>query len=664
MKRISVSLLFAFTYFVLFSQTKTLQNRWKSADVGTIVWQNNGNLPHIDNIEMSGLKISAILKYGINSDSSFFLNRKLIWPMLRTIPNDTKASLIRNFDLDILKMLNVDGKKIKPEKVLSIELNGTLKVNTLVDKVLEIKRVISPSTQLAVYFESYTLKNKGAKAINVEVPACSFNYKTDADKGVSGAYSLEMITTKNGVFNLAKGDSIQFGLVISGSKDSESKPKIDLESELNARNELVAQWQQSLILETPNSTLNNAFAFAKVRASESIFDTKGGLMHSPGGEAYYAAIWANDQAEYVGPFSPFLGYDIGNKAAMNAYLNFARFMNTAYNPIPSSIIAEGLGTWNGAKDRGDQAMIAYGAARFALALGDKTNAEKLWPLIEWCLEFLNRNVNANGVVKSDADELEHRFPSGDANLCTSSLYYDALISANYLGKELNKSSALLYGYTQQAKRIKSAIESHFGAKVQGYDTYRYYEGNEVLRAWICMPLNVGIFERKEGTISALFSPLLWTEDGLATQAGANVFWDRSTLYALRGVFATGEKEKALDFLEYYSNRRLLGEHVPYPVEAYPEGNQRHLSAESALYCRVYTEGLFGIRPTSLKSFDLSPQLPKQWKKMSLKKIKLFAKSFDISVTWEKDKMKVLVVSGTKIVFDKRMNAGEKVNVKL
>ena len=37
-----------------------------------------------------------------------------------------------------------------------------------------------------------------------------------------------------------------------------------------------------------------------------------------------------------------------------------------------------------------------------------------------------------------------------------------------------------------------------------------------------------------------------------------------------------------------------GEHVPYPVEAWPEGNQRHLSAESALYCRIFTEGLFGL----------------------------------------------------------------------
>ena len=72
---------------------------------------------------------------------------------------------------------------------------------------------------------------------------------------------------------------------------------------------------------------------------------------------------------------------------------------------------------------------------------------------------------------------------------------------------------------------------------------------------------MGISERKEGTIQALFSPRLWTENGLLTQAGDSTFWDRSTLYALRGVYAVGETEKATEYLKHYSSVRLLGEHV-------------------------------------------------------------------------------------------------------
>jgi cellobiose phosphorylase len=87
----------------------------------------------------------------------------------------------------------------------------------------------------------------------------------------------------------------------------------------------------------------------------------------------------------------------------------------------------------------------------------------------------------------------------------------------------------------------------------------------------------------------------------------------------------------MEFLRYYSRRRLLGEHVPYPVEAYPEGSQRHLSAESGLYCRVFTEGLFGMRPTSFKSFNCTPRLPKDWKQMALRNINAFNTSFDLKV---------------------------------
>ena len=141
---------------------------------------------------------------------------------------------------------------------------------------------------------------------------------------------------------------------------------MDIEKELQARKDLIAGFWNNLILETPDPVVNTMFAFAKIRGAESIYDTKGGLMHGPGGESYYAAIWANDQAEYINPFFPYLGYEVGNGSALNSFKHFARFMNPEYEKIPSSIIAEGLDVWGGAGDRGDAAMVAYGAARYAL----------------------------------------------------------------------------------------------------------------------------------------------------------------------------------------------------------------------------------------------------------------------------------------------------------
>ena len=199
---------------------------------------------------------------------------------------------------------------------------------------------------------------------------------------------------------------------------------------------------------------------------------------------------------------------------------------------------------------------------------------ELWPLIAWCLEYLKRKTTPDGVIASDSDELEGRFPAGTANLNTASLTYDALLSAAMLGDSLGRPRAELDGYRARAAKLREAIGRYFHATIDGFETYRYYDGNTTLRAWIATPLTVGINDRARGTIDALFSPRLWTKDGLATEAGKPDFWDRSTLYALRGVFAAGESDRALERLSAYTHRRLLGEHVPYAVEAYRKAARR------------------------------------------------------------------------------------------
>ncbi|MEI6190476.1 MAG: hypothetical protein WCP61_08655 [Chitinophagia bacterium] len=634
------------------------QRRWLVNPDGSISWLISKDLPHDDHIEMSGKRISCILRYGVAADGSFHATRSLVWPMLRTLPNNTHASLTRRFAPDAFEMITVNYKPITAEKIYSITLNGTLIVKGKVANDLELTRQYFPSTDLPAFCELYTIKNTSKKNCMVEIPKSNSVYYTDAGKGVDGSYALHIDLFNSGNVNLKKNDSVRFALCYTGVKLNEQGPLINTDSEKIKRLAFVDKVWSNLVLETPDTVLNREFAFAKIRAAESIFETKGGPMHGPGGEAYYAAIWANDQAEYIGPFFPFLGYSYGNKASLNAYLHFARFMNKEFKPIPSSIIAEGTDIWNGAGDRGDGAMIAYGAARYALAIGDKNQAEQLWPLIEWCLEYCHRKLNSEGVVISDADELEGRFPSGSANLCTSSLYYDALNSAVFLGKDLGINTKQLTTYKDYAAKLKKSIEKYFGSRIDGFDTYKYYKENDTLRAWICIPLTMGIYERSSGTINALFSSKLWTSDGLASLAGDKTFWDRSTLYALRGVFAAGETDKALVYLHYYSNRRLLGEHVPYPVEAYPEGNQRQLSAESGLYCRIFTEGLFGIRPTGMHSFQFTPRLPTNWPAMSLHHIRTFDHDIDIDVAREAGKLKLRVSENGKIMISKLINAGE------
>ena len=180
--------------------------------------------------------------------------------------------------------------------------------------------------------------------------------------------------------------------------------------------------------------------------------------------------------------------------------------------------------------------------------------------------------------------------------------------------------------------MREAIERCFGTEIEGFHAYRYFKGNSALRSWMAIPLTMGILERRQGVIDALFSPRLMIDDGLATEAGVNTFWDRSTLYGLRGVLAGGDTERGVEWLTRYSQRRLLGEHVPYPIELYPEGEQKQLAAESALYCRIFTEGLFGIRPTGFRSFQMTPRLPTSWPVMRLRNVGAFGSRFTITVT--------------------------------
>ena len=630
------------------SQTYNLpqqNDRWSIQPDGSIEWKIDTRLPHNDHIEMSGEKVSLWMQYGVDTSGRSNYVRTIVFPTYRLLPQRTIAHMMYNVNDAELPRFLINDRLLKagvlnaavatdqPEKVVTVKHKGIMEVQSEIgrDRNVLLKRSFFPSVDKPMAIEKLVFINTSKQPVKVEMEYLKRESSPAATRMKEGPHKFIIATINDGEKTLAPGDSIQFSISYQAVRSNEPFIIADVNKEEAARKERIATILSLLQLETPDPTLNTMFAFAKIRGTESIYNTKAGLMHGPGGLRYYAAICANDQAEYINPFFAFLGDETGNRSAMNSFRLFARYMNADYKPIPSSIIDQGDGTWHGAKDRGDMAMIAYGAGRFALAYGKKDSAMVLWPLIEWCLEYLKRKINDDGVVFSDSDELENRCPAGKANLNTSSLYYDALVSAVQLGKLLNKPARQLKNYEKEAKQLRTNIEKYFGATVEGFATYRYYKGNDTLRAWITTPLTVDIYERKEGTIAALFSPRLWTEDGLASLAGNKTFWDRSTLYGLRGVFAAGETEKALTFLRYYSRRRLLGEHVPYAVEAYPEGNQRHLSAESGLYCRIFTEGMFGMRPIGFNSFNCTPRLPKEWNEMALRNIHSFGNIFDIEV---------------------------------
>ena len=575
-------------------------------------------------------------------------------------------------DVDFLKGMTANGRRMTEQETKVVTIDGILTTSGTFwgDGIdFELRRKFFPSTTKAAVCEKYIVKNIGEKKATVRVPALHMVRTTNKEDGTRGSYRLVARTEFQEDFKatLEPGESATFYCSVQAyTASDEQETALDIEKELSDRKAFVEEVaMQNLHFYCPDNTITTLFEMSKIRASESIFQTQNGLMHAPGGESYYAAMWCNDQAEYVNPFFPFLGYDKGNESAMTTWRCYLKLINPEFKFVPWSIICGGDDVY-GPFDRGDAAMLAYGASRYCLERGDKAIAQEVWPLIEWCLEYCHRRLNEHGVVASEGDELEHRLPSGNANLCTSSLYYDALISSAFLLKEIQNSKFKIQKYRQQAATLRQNIDKFFHATVEGYDTYRYYEGNDVLRSWICIPLTMGIYDRAKGTLEAMFSPQLWTENGMLSQSGDKIFWDRSTLYGFRGAFAAGYADKALEYLKKFAAFRLLGEHVPYVVEAWPEGGQRHLSAESGLFCRIITEGLLGFRPTGFNSFTLTPQMPTEWNEYSLVRIHACSDTpFDIYVQRASGgKLSVRIEKNGKTIKTTKVKPGETIRVEV
>ncbi|MBQ4194786.1 MAG: hypothetical protein II622_01630, partial [Thermoguttaceae bacterium] len=139
-------------------------SRWTLQEDGSIVWNDfsEGMIPHEDHIEASGEQVSVVLYYGVDEKGAFKLRRSIVWPMLRTIPNNTHASLTRSFDVDVPSLATANGMRLSNEKVKSIRLNGFLTVESayeMKDVSLETTRRIFPSTTGPFVCERVSIKN-------------------------------------------------------------------------------------------------------------------------------------------------------------------------------------------------------------------------------------------------------------------------------------------------------------------------------------------------------------------------------------------------------------------------------------------------------------------------------------------------------------------------
>jgi hypothetical protein len=642
---------------------------WHTNANNGITWDitNEKRLPHEDNIEMSGSLVSGIITYKVNADNRVNISRDIIFPQLRnyTKPNESmyRAYLRSSYNDDILPVITYDKRKYEIGKLDSIQINGKISFFFKENDGIKVIRSFFPSMDKRLFVEKWTLVNSGSAPKTLGIGRTEY---TQNEAGWNGQYHRKITTDAKSEIMIAPGEKYEFGIFFSATIDEEAQPEKSVSKVERQRNLFLDSIHNNLQLRSPDKMLNTLFYFSKIRASESIFKSRLGLVHSPGGGNYYIGIWANDQAEYSGPFFAYLGYQTGMQAAMNAYRIFKQNIPKDGSKMWASFELDVTFPF-GEYDRGDAAMIAYGATQFLLASGDIKKAEEIWPLIDWCLKYCDKRITKDGVVASESDELEGRFPSGKANLSTSSLYYGALRQASNLAKAMGKPAKEIANYKQRADRLSKAIEAYFGANIEGLNTYRYYKENITLRSWICLPLVVGLNARKDATLDALFNKL-WSANGVLTELKPDdnrgkVFWDRGTLYAFKGAFKAGAADKALEKLTAYSKTRLTGFRVPYVVEAWPENGMAHLSAESALYCRIFTEGILGLEPTGFHAFTLKPNLPTDWDFMERNNIYAFNTVLNIQLKRENAKLRLIVTEKGKQLANKLIENGTQTVIK-
>ena len=218
--------------------------RWKIASNRCIMWNIAHNIPHNDNIEMSGKRVSTVLRYGVDGDGAFTLTKSMVWPMLRTIPNNTHASLMKRFEWNPLDEVIVEGGSLSKDKVEQIRLDGTLvvesKIKTGNGKQLKLIREYFPSTEEPVLIENYRIINLDNTSVAIEIPVSKNIKTTDPNKGKDGAYRIELNIDDAGKFILQPGDTLSFGAHIGGYKMNQSPNRIDIALEKEKRLNLVS----------------------------------------------------------------------------------------------------------------------------------------------------------------------------------------------------------------------------------------------------------------------------------------------------------------------------------------------------------------------------------------------------------------------------------------
>lgn len=574
------------------------------------------------------------------------------------VKEDYFQKLMYNTGRDLNPAVQIDGEPLKWHSPNKATFDGMLTFVYPESQGVVATRKVYPSNTNPLIIEQWQLLNNSAKPIQVSVAGVrrevsgTYGRIAKADVLIAEAISPAVKTT-----TIEPGKSLQFTQRIQCKQTSAADVEFNLNAEYRDRLALTeAAYRGPGRLETPDPMLDLAFTLQKFHVLECPINTYKGVISHNGSLRYSPGIWANDPVEYSSPIFPFFGSSLLNEAGLNMYRIWLDYcQKNGIDPFPGSFEHSDLRLVQ--KNRGDDAMLLYALPKYLMFLGDRKAAEELWPLVQFSAQSVEYHKTTDGIIASQTDEMEGRYKTGSANLSTSSLAYGGYCHAARLAQALGK-TAESKEFDKRAGELRKAIESYFGAEVEGFKTYRYFKENTTLRGWILLPLAMDITERQQETVDAMISDKLWPNrlkgGDILADSKRETEWARETYYALRVLFKAGRTEEAITLTKCVVKAQVFGNEGPYPDE-----DAIDMLCPGSLYPRIFTEGVFGIVPTGLKSFECTPWLPKDWPKMALRDMRAFGGAWDMVVQRDGKQQKITVTNNNgKVIFSDSGPAGK------
>ena len=238
---------------------------------------------HTDFIEMSGLYASAIITYGIRG-GRLTLQRHPVFPMLRTFPNNTHSSWQFDIPEERIPVVSADGKPVA-EYPCGIILNGTLEIISRDDEAgLLVARTLFVSPDQTALCELVEYENMSGRPLTITAEGME-TVQLARERGPHGLLISERTVRWDGPADgiLEPDATAVMQIVYAGRIAHQPTPEVNVQKALADRRARVNALTAPLTLSTGNDILDTMFHFAKIRAGESIYRTRCGDVHSPGG---------------------------------------------------------------------------------------------------------------------------------------------------------------------------------------------------------------------------------------------------------------------------------------------------------------------------------------------------------------------------------------------